>query len=152
MSKLINEHLIKLDVSESSKRKVIIELAELINVQNRLYNLDGYLSEVFRRERLSTTGIGYGIAIPHGKCKDVKKPTIAFGRLKKGVDWDSVDGKPVNLVFLLAVPQETDSKQHLETISALSRKLVNEEFRHALLSIDSKDKFISLFNSIFKDR
>lgn len=150
MKKLIDKNLIKLDIKGQNKEEIIRELAELIDKENRLYDYDGYLQEVLNREQLSTTGIGFGIAIPHGKSKYVKIPTVAFGRIKEGVDWNSLDGKPVNIVFILAVPEEAASNQHLKILAALSRKLMNENFRQEILEIDSEDKLLNLLKDVFK--
>jgi fructose-specific phosphotransferase system IIA component len=150
MNKLIDRNLIKLDIKGRNKEDIIKELAELIDKENRLYDFNGYLQEVLNRENLSTTGIGFGIAIPHGKCKHVKIPTVAFGRIKEGVDWDSLDGKPVNMVFILAVPEESASNQHLKILAALSRKLMNENFRQEILEINNKDKLLNLLNDVFE--
>lgn len=150
MSNMINEKLIKMELEGKTKEEIINELAEAINTDNRLNNFEGYISEVLDREKLSTTGIGFGVAIPHGKTEAVKVPTVAFGRSKAGVQWESLDGQPVHMVFLLAVPMEAASNTHLKILAALSRKLMNEDFREELLSVEKKDSLLSVLDDIFK--
>lgn len=150
MSNMINEKLIKMELEGKTKEEIINELAEAINKDNRLNNFEGYISEVLDREKLSTTGIGFGVAIPHGKTEAVKVPTVAFGRSKAGVQWESLDGQPVHMVFLLAVPTEAASNTHLKILAALSRKLMNEDFREELLSVEKKDSLLSVLDDIFK--
>ena len=93
---------------------------------------------------MTTTGIGFGIAIPHGKSPHVKETTVAFGRLTKQVDWQSLDGENVGLVFLLAVPEDCQGDQHLKIIAGLSRKLVHQEFRNTLQQATSDQEIVNL--------
>lgn len=149
MKEIINKKLIKLDLQGNNKEEVIKELSGLIKNDGRLNDYDAYIEEVFSREELTTTGLGYGIAIPHGKCDAVDIPSVAFGRVKKGIDWASLDGEPVNLVFLLAVPKEAESDQHLRILAALSRKLIDDEFRKELLEVENEDRLLELLSNIF---
>jgi len=151
MSDIINENLIKLDIQSDRKEEIIKVLANLINGEGRLNNYETYLDEVLRRENLTTTGIGFGIAIPHGKCSAVKIPTVAVGRISQGVDWNSLDDKPVHVVFLLAVPEEAVSDQHLKILAALSRKLMNEQFIHELFNSVDEDDLLQLLSGVFKE-
>lgn len=150
MSDIINKNLIKLDLQNNNKEDIIKELASLINSEDRLSNYEEYLEEVLRRESLTTTGIGFGVAIPHGKCNAVKVPTVAVGRISKGVDWNSLDESPVQVVFLLAVPEEAASDQHLRILAALSRKLMNEQFIHELFNSFDEEELLQLLTSVFE--
>lgn len=149
MDSIIDQQLIKLNIDNNSKEEVIKELAQLMDNQGRLNSLDGFVEEVLKREELSTTGIGFGVAIPHGKTNAVKIPTVVFGRAEKGVEWQALDEKPVYMVFLLAVPKEAVSNVHLKILAALSRKLMNEDFRQNLLEINSKEKLIESLEDVF---
>ena len=151
MKEIINKNLIKLDLKGNNKEEIIKELSELIKNDGRLNDYDAYIEEVFSREKLTTTGLGYGIAIPHGKCDAVNIPSVAFGKVKKGVDWASLDEKPVYLVFLLAVPKEAESNQHLKILAALSRKLVDDEFRQELMDVESGDRLLEILSGIFDE-
>ncbi|KPU26584.1 hypothetical protein TR13x_09575 [Caloranaerobacter sp. TR13] len=149
MNKIINSKLVRLDINGTNKKEIIVELAKLIEQEGRLNSIDEYVEEVLKREELSTTGIGFGVAIPHGKTNAVKVPTVAFGRSKNGVEWQSLDDNPVHMIFLLAVPEEEASNAHLKLLAALSRKLMDESFRQELLTIDSEEKLIELLETIF---
>lgn len=151
MSNIINKNLIKLDINDNKKEEIIKILSNLINDENRLNNYDAYIEEVLHRESLTTTGIGYGIAIPHGKCSAVDVPTVAVGRISQGVEWESLDDKPVYVVFLLAVPEAAASDQHLRILAALSRKLMNEDFRNELFNSTDKDKILELLENVFSN-
>ena len=151
MSNIINKNLIKLNIKSDSKEEIIKVLANLINGEDRLNNYETYLDEVLRRESLTTTGIGFGVAIPHGKCSAVKIPTVAVGRISEGADWNSLDDKPVHVVFLLAVPEEAASDQHLKILAALSRKLMNEQFIHELFNSADEDGLLQLLSGVFEE-
>lgn len=150
MNQLINENLINLNLKSSTKTDVIKELAKLINEQGRVSCYDTYVDSVVEREKTFTTGIGMGVAIPHGKSDSVKIPTIAFGRCNEGIDWKSMDGEPAKMVFLLAVPNEEgeNGNQHLRILAALSRKLIHEEFQNQLLNIKNENEIVELISSI----
>lgn len=148
MSIIMNEKLIKLGIDSDNKEGTIKELAKLIDNEGRLNDFDEYVKEVLKREELSTTGIGFGVAIPHGKTNAVKVPTVAFGRIESGIEWQSLDEKPVYMVFLLAVPEEAASNAHLKILAALSRKLIHDEFRNNLLEINDEEKLIESLEEV----
>lgn len=81
------------------------------------------------RESLTTTGVGFRIAIPHGKTDAVREASVAFARLAKPIDWEAMDGKPVDTVFQLTVPDNSKGDAHLQLLSALSRRLIHTGFR-----------------------
>jgi fructose-specific phosphotransferase system IIA component len=145
---IINKNLIKFNIDHQDKEEVIQELAKLIRQENRLNQPEDYIVEVLRREELASTAIGYGLAIPHGKCKAVNVPTVAFGRLNKGIDWNSMDGEPVHMVFLLAVPEEAASDHHLKILAALARKFLDEDFRSSLLTIEDEEAMLQLLAGV----
>lgn len=151
MINIINKNLIKLDINNNSKEEVIKILANLMNNENRLNNYEAYVEDVLYRESLITTGIGCGIAIPHGKCKAVEIPTVAIGRIRSGVEWESLDDDPVYIVFLLAVPEEAASNQHLRILEALSRKLMNEQFVDELFNIVNEERLLKLLLNVFNE-
>lgn len=143
---VINEELVDLAIDADSKMGAINILADRINQAGRLHNHAGYVASVVERENLTTTGIGFGIAIPHGKSPHVKETTVAFGRLNNKIDWQSLDGENVGLVFLLAVPEACQGDQHLKIIAGLSRKLVHQEFRDTLEQAASDREIVDLLN------
>lgn len=143
---VINEELVDLAIDADSKMSAINILADRINQAGRLHNHAGYVESVVERENLTTTGIGFGIAIPHGKSPHVKETSVAFGRLNNKIDWQSLDGENVGLVFLLAVPEACQGDQHLKIIAGLSRKLVHQEFRDILEQAASDREIVDLLN------
>ncbi|MDR1568540.1 MAG: fructose PTS transporter subunit IIA [Streptococcaceae bacterium] len=132
MIKVITKELIDLSVDGNEPNEVIKNMAKLIDATGRISDFEGYYQSVLEREELTSTGIGFGIAIPHGKSEHVKECTIAFGRLKEPINWQSLDDTPVEMVFLLAVPKECAGDEHLKIIASLSRRLIHEDFRGLL--------------------
>ncbi len=133
INEMINASLVIMDLSAKTKDDVLVELASVLNKQGRLNNLDGYLAAVKEREKHGSTGIGFGIAIPHGKTKFVNQPSLVFGRSKSGIEFEALDELPAHIFFMIAVP-DGDSDLHLQTLAKLSRKLIDDEFRDSLVN------------------
>ncbi|GMB01153.1 fructose PTS transporter subunit IIA [Pelosinus sp. IPA-1] len=148
MDNIINVNVIDLHLKRSNKDAVMEYMADLINQDGRLTDKEEYIKSVKEREATFTTGIGFGVAIPHGKSDAVKVPTVAFGKCRGGMDWQAVDDKPVYMVFLIAVPKQADSNQHLKILAALSRKLMHDEFRKEILETEDKGKVCSILETI----
>lgn len=148
LTSLLTEDLITLDLKSKDKEKAILELATMIDQVGALKSLDEYLTALHKREESGTTGIGFGIAIPHGKSDAVKVPRIAFGRSLQGIDWNSLDDMPVQLIFMIAVPEENAGDEHLRILQALARKLIDEDFRQKLFTADTKEKVFQLLGEI----
>ncbi|MFV0393081.1 MAG: PTS sugar transporter subunit IIA [Coprobacillaceae bacterium] len=147
MKEVITERLVCLDVKANTKEVVIGQLANLIYEDDRIDDLKGYIDSVISREELTSTGIGFGIAIPHGKCKHVKQTTIAFGRIPKGMDWNSLDNQPVQSIILLAIPEANSGDEHLRLLASISRKLIHEEFRNTLSNCNDINEISTLLNT-----
>ncbi|MBN2300263.1 MAG: PTS sugar transporter subunit IIA [Acholeplasmataceae bacterium] len=147
ISELINLQLIKLNLEAKSKDQVIRELSTILLENDRLSNLDKFMLDVYEREALGTTGIGFKIAIPHTKSKFVTKPSLVFGRSSRGIDYESLDGEPAELFFLIAMP-ESGSNTHLQALALLSRNLIHEEFRDSLLEAKTKEDVLELIQAI----
>lgn len=145
---LINETLIDFELNALTKEAAIKQLSKKINNAGRLNNLSEFYNSVIEREKLTSTGIGFGIAIPHGKSESVNEPTVAIGISKGGIDWESIDGKPVEIVILIAVPESSAGDLHLKILANLSRALMHEEFRSELINCNDKTKIIDMFNDI----
>ena len=128
---LLDKKSIDLNGKPGSKSEAIDQVVDLMLKSGKIRDKDAYRKEVYRREEESTTGIGEGIAIPHGKCDAVIKPGLAAMVVKDGVDYDSLDGEPVNLIFLIAAPITKDNV-HLDVLSKLSRLLMDEQFSEDL--------------------
>ena len=104
----------------------------------KINDLEAYRQEVYRREEEGTTGVGEGIAIPHGKGAFVDKPGLAAMVVKDGVDYDSLDGEPVHLIFLIAAPNTKDNV-HLDVLRKLSVLMIDSDFSRALENAKSPE-------------
>lgn len=135
---------IKFDLKTTDKQAAISELANTFLKKGVVTNDSVYLEAVMKREEESTTGIGFGVAIPHGKSAAVAEPSLAFGRSQAGIQYDSMDGKPVHLMFLIAVP-ETSNDEHLRILSKLSRKLMHEDVRQKLMTVTDAEEIYQIF-------
>ena len=142
---LLHKQGMNLDIKPKSKAECIDILVNLMDKTGNLNNKEEYKKAILAREDLSTTGIGDGIAIPHGKTKAVKKASLAAAVCKDGVDYDSLDGMPAELFFMIAVPDNSDNL-HLEVLARLSTILMDEEFRNKLINCTDKDEFLKLID------
>jgi len=142
LEKIITRDLIVLDLESSSKEEVIKDMAKLIEAQERLHDLKGYMEQVFKREETFPTAIGFEVAIPHGKTDTVKKPTVAFARLKSEVKWS--DEENARYIFLIAVPETEAGDMHLQILAQLSRKIMREEFRDQLKNSSEIDELLEI--------
>ena len=138
---LLDEKSIRLNAAASSKKEALNQIINLISQSGNITNKEEYKKIVFKREEQGTTGIGEGIAIPHGKSSKVKKATLAAMVLPNGVDFEALDNKKVNLMFLIAAP-ETKDNIHLEVLSRLSALLMDEKFRGKLRRAKSPKEFL----------
>jgi PTS system nitrogen regulatory IIA component len=100
---------------------------------------------LLEREKLGSTGIGEGIAIPHGKTKAVKKLVAAFGRSQAGVNFESLDGEPAHIFFLLVAPHDS-AGPHLKALARISRLLKDQDFRKELMSVSTKEELLDVIN------
>ncbi|MCY6957298.1 PTS fructose transporter subunit IIABC [Clostridium brassicae] len=142
---LIKKDTIILDLKAKDKNEVIEELVEKLYTAGRLNNKEEYKQAILQREEQSTTGIGEGIAIPHAKTSAVNVPAIAFGRSLNGVNYDSLDGQPANLFFMIAA-SEGAHNDHLETLSRLSTFLMDKKFRESILNANSQEKILEIID------
>lgn len=141
IAEIMNEKMVKLQLESKDKVSVIRELAELLNENGKLYDKEKYIEAVLKREEEYSTGVGMGIAIPHGKSSAVKEPSIAFGRSIEGIDYGSLDGLPAQLFFIIAVP-ENSNDEHLRLLGQISRKLMHRETREKLLNAETFNEII----------
>lgn len=133
-----------MNLRASNKWDAIAELAGLLFDNGRLSSLQEYLAAVYEREKQVSTGVGMGIAIPHGKSSAVLLPSVAFGRSRSGIDFDAIDGNRVYLVFLLAIPASFSDREYLQTLARLARLLVHESFQTKLLSATSPEEILQV--------
>ena len=144
LGSVLDKKLIVLNLKASTKEEVITELADILYENDKLISKEVYINDVFERERHSTTGIGSGIAIPHGKSKGVKQTSIAIAKLVEEIDWQALDEKPVKMVFLLSVKMEDTEEMHLRTISNIATSLSEDETINRLLKARTSEEIIAL--------
>ena len=142
---LLSEKTVSIGVKASSKEDVIKQAVALIAKSGAIGDVAVYEKGVFKREEESTTGIGEGIAIPHCKNDVVKKPALAAMVIPDGVDYESLDQEPVNLLFLIAAPNSEDNV-HLDVLARLSEMLMDEEFKNKLIKAKSKKEFLAVID------
>ena len=142
---LLKKESIDLNVKASSKKEVIEKAVKLMEHNGNIKDKQKYLELVIKREEEGSTGVGEGIAIPHGKGDVISKPGLAAMVIPDGVDFNSLDGKPVKLLFLIAAPNSKDNL-HLEVLSRLSALLMNEKFKNDLLNAKTKEEFLEIID------
>lgn len=141
---LVTEELINLDSVSLTRDEAIRELVNLLEASGRIESSDEVEELVWQREEAYSTGIGFGVAIPHCNSPQVKNNSIAFIKLRKSMDWQSLDSQPVDMVFLLAIQSSDRDKEHLKILARLSRKLMDEEFIARLRGVEKPAGIISL--------
>ena len=146
ITQLLTEETIILNLSASTKQEVLDELASQLERAGKLTDKRAFTAAILERESQSTTGIGDGIAIPHAKSAAVKSPAIAFGRSLDGLDFESLDGQPANLFFMIAA-SEGANDDHLEALSRLATFLMDDKFRTNILSAQSKQEVLDVISA-----
>lgn len=142
---LLDKRSILLDGTPQNKNEALDQVVELMVKSGKIKDKEAYRKQVYAREEESTTGIGEGIAIPHGKCDAVERPGLAAMVVKNGVDFDALDGEPVSLIFLIAAPNTKDNV-HLDVLSKLSVMLMDEEFTQSLREATSVEAFLDIID------
>ena len=142
---LIEKNFIIGELKSKTKREVLVELAEIFLQGNPNIDADSMVEVLLEREKLGSTGIGDGIAIPHGKLTGLDRLIVSFGRSDNGVEFDALDGKPVNIFFLLMAP-ENSAGQHLKALAKISRMLKDTGFRKDLMQAESSEAIYDLIS------
>ena len=148
---LLDKRSISLDAVCASKADALNQAVALMVKSGKINDEEAYRKQVYLREEESTTGIGEGIAIPHGKCDAVTKPGLAAMVIKDGVDFDSLDDEPVHLLFLIAAPN-TEDNVHLDVLSKLSMLLMDENFVENLKNASSVDEFMKIVDAADEEK
>jgi len=130
-------------LKSKSKREVLAELSDVFLRDDMGIDRDSVVEVLMEREKLGSTGIGDGIAIPHGKLKGLEDLVVSFGRSRGGVEFDSLDGGPVHIFFLLMAP-ENSAGQHLKALANISRMLKDTSFRESLIKAESAEEIYQL--------
>ncbi|MNL51807.1 PTS system mannose-specific EIIBCA component [compost metagenome] len=140
--------LIHLDLKGNSRDEIIDEMIGTLEKNGAVTSGGDFKQAILAREEESSTGIGMNIAIPHGKSDAVRKPSVVFGIKRDGVDWQSQDGSEARLIFMIAVPRSSKENAHLKVLQMLSRKLMDDSFREALLAVGTKEEAYRLLNEV----
>ncbi|QDY88023.1 fructose PTS transporter subunit IIA [Mycoplasma anserisalpingitidis] len=145
---LLSEWTINVLSKAQNKSEVIDEAVNLLFKNDILTDKDAFAKAVWDREKQSTTGLGDGLAIPHGRGKFVKKPALSALVIKNGVDYESLDGQDVKLVFLIAAPEtKGEENLHLEVLAKLSKMLLDKEFINKLVNAKSAKELLNLIET-----
>jgi len=147
LSKFCGEDLISFELKAQTKDEAIRELVDLASKSRLVKEADQLLKDILEREKLVTTGVGYGVAFPHAKSKAARGIIIAFGKSPKGIDFDSMDKKPVYLFFLITAPEDAIGA-HLNVMARLSYLMKSEKNREKLMKIKSPKELLEVLDSV----
>ena len=141
MENFINENNIILNLETEDKREIINKMTETIS-EEKLLNKEKFIEDVFKREEMENTVVGFKVAIPHGKSEFINSPQIVFAKLKEEIFWGDPDEK-VKYIFLLGVPT-ISAGEHIKILMNLSKKILDEKFREKLEMTDDKGELIKI--------
>lgn len=143
ISELILPNGVILDIKNTDKISVIKELSQILIDNNLITNPEEFFDAILKRENLESTGIGQGVAIPHARTKAVKNIVIVFGRSQAGIDFNSLDGKPSHIVFLIAAPEDKKT-EYIIALAKLSKLLRRDEVREKLLKANTQEEVLEI--------
>ena len=141
MKNFINENNIILNLETEDKREIINKMTETIS-EEKLLNKEKFIEDVFKREEMENTVVGFKVAIPHGKSEFINSPQIVFAKLKEEIFWGDPDEK-VKYIFLLGVPT-ISAGEHIKILMNLSKKILDEKFREKLEMTDDKGELLKI--------
>lgn len=142
---ILSVNHIKAEIESTKKEDVIGELIDLLAGEPEVKDLDEIKKSVLEREKIMSTGVGKGFAIPHAKTSSVKGIIASFGKSKNPIDFNALDGEPVHLVFVL-IGQDNMVGQHIKLLSRISRMMNKDEFREALLKAKTSEEIYEIFD------
>lgn len=142
---IIDRECINLNLSSIDKKGILEELTQLLYKNGDISSSNGFLEDVYIREKIGSTGIGNYIAMPHGKSKYANKISIAIGKTKHGVDWSSLDGLPVKFYVLFAVPEDEKLSNTAKLLSFISSSLGDDDICENLLNAKSEEEVFEIF-------
>ncbi len=147
LSEIIKENNIIPELKSKDKKGVLEELSQAIYQQDNSIDKNALVKVLMEREHLGTTGIGDGVAIPHGKLNGIDRPMISFGRSKEGLDFESMDGQPTYLFFLLVAP-DNSSGVHLQVLAKIAKMLKSSTLRKKLMeAVSTKDLYQTIIQA-----
>ena len=144
ISEILTEDVIEINLAASDKNEAINKMIDLANKSGKITDVESVRRVVFDREKLVSTGVGKGFAIPHGKSDDIKDIVAAFAIMAEPIDFDSIDSEKVVFIFLL-VGKDSMLNLHIKLLSRISRLMNKDEFRESLLKAKSKTEVLKLF-------
>ncbi|MGD0784673.1 MAG: PTS sugar transporter subunit IIA [Sedimentisphaerales bacterium] len=145
LTQILRPECVKVPLIGTDRDSVIKELVDLLDSNKLLTDKKEVLQSVFSRENTRSTGIGLGIAIPHGKCKGVRELVMAMGVSPRGIDFQSIDGKPVYIFVLLVSPIDKTGP-HIQALARISRLMLDEDFKNKLQSAASAEQLYNLIS------
>ncbi|MGF9643391.1 PTS fructose transporter subunit IIABC [Paenibacillus sp. MABNS29] len=148
LTDIVTMDLINLDLEGTTRDAVVDEMIGALERTGAVSSASDFKQAILAREEEGSTGIGMNIAIPHGKSEAVLKPSVVFGIKQGGVDWNSADGSEAKLIFMIAVPRNSKENAHLKVLQMLSRKLMDDHFREALLAVTTKEEAYQLLDQV----
>jgi fructose PTS system EIIA component len=143
-STVLRPQIINLDMDATNKEDALQQLSELLLKDGAILSKQDYIESVYQREKEGPTGMGNSIAIPHGKSDCIVKTSVAFARLKNPIGWETLDGAPVKMVFLFAVPDNNRNIDHLKLLSQLAATLAHDETMKLLNTAGTPAKVIEI--------
>ena len=143
LTKILQQRCVRVPLEGKEKKEVITELVDVLAENELLLDRDGVLEAVLLREQTRSTGIGAGIAIPHGKCGGVKELVMSIGIAAEPIDFDSVDGTPVRIVLLLVSPAD-QTGPHIQALAKISRLMLDDKFKASLEKSSSAEEAYEL--------
>jgi PTS system fructose-specific IIA component len=146
--KVINKNRINLNLEATNKKEAIESLADLLLTDGVLISKEDFVKDVYLREEEGETGIGGGIAIPHGKSDSVLKTSLAIGRTKEPIEWESLDGEPIRCIILFAVRQVDRTSTHVKLLAQVAGALADDDVISSLLTKESPEEIIDLFKDV----
>ena len=146
LTDILSRDCVRVPLTGTDREGVIAELVDVLDAAGKINGREAVLRAVLDRERTRSTGIGYGLAIPHGKCPACPQLAMAVGRPAEAIDFESKDGQPCNIICLLASPPD-QTGPHIQALARISRLMLMEDFRSALAGAKDADEFYETIRS-----
>lgn len=148
---ILDKDLIDMDLVAENKDDVIRSLSTRLYNKGNIRDLPLFIKAVYERESIGETGMGNHIAIPHGLSQQVAKASVAIGKVRKPIEWESLDDEPVTLIFLIAASTDELEKTHLQMLSSLAAVLAYKEHVDSLIDCQTAEQFLDLFTAYFDE-
>ncbi|PIP14101.1 MAG: PTS sugar transporter subunit IIA [bacterium (Candidatus Stahlbacteria) CG23_combo_of_CG06-09_8_20_14_all_34_7] len=141
---LLTESLVRSDLKSASKDDVLNELATILVSNGTIKDKQTLMDKLIEREKIETTGVGHAIAIPHARTESVSGLALCFGISREGIDYDALDGRPVNIFFLI-VSNEENKNRYIQLLARISRICRKDSFREKILNSESEKEILAIF-------